>query len=103
MSPIVSKNTKVMMKLSVIFFTFASVTVHGREQYLRTVESETQCAGNTIGWVDSKGDGCDWYEAMDLPGCPIFGRSYEGSMGVADDNCCFCAGTNVSVISRVIP
>ena len=51
---------------------------------------------DTPGWVDSYGDGCDWYELVDLPGCPYYGSSYEGEMGVADDNCCYCAGTGVS-------
>jgi hypothetical protein len=55
------------------------------------------CIGNTVDWVDIAGDGCDWYEAVDLPGCPNFGSSYEGDMGVANDNCCYCAGTGVSV------
>jgi hypothetical protein len=59
--------------------------------------------GNTVGWVDIEGDGCDWYEANDLPGCPMWG-SFPGMdmMGVADDNCCFCAGTGVSVIAIVL-
>ena len=68
-----------------------------REQYLRSVQSSTQCEGSTVGWVDVDGDGCDWYEVNDLPGCPIHGNSWGGGMGVADDNCCFCAGgTGVS-------
>jgi hypothetical protein len=50
---------------------------------------------DTPGWVDSFGDGCDWYELYDLPGCPYFGNE-GGEMGVADDNCCYCAGTGVS-------
>ncbi len=54
------------------------------------------CTGNTPGWVDIVGDGCEWYEASDHPGCPIYGNEYEGSMGVANDNCCYCAGTDVS-------
>jgi hypothetical protein len=60
------------------------------------------CIGSTIGWVDSDGDGCDWYEVNDSPGCPNFGDSFGGSMGVADNNCCYCAGTRVSVIALVI-
>lgn len=41
-------------------------------------------------WVDSDGDGCEWYEANDLPGCPIFGIVYGTDAGTAKDNCCFC-------------
>ena len=59
--------------------------------------------GNTIGWVDVDNYGCDWNEAYDYPGCPHFGHLYEGDMGVANDNCCFCEGTGVSVIARNIP
>ena len=56
------------------------------------------CTGNTVGWVDVLGNGCDWYEINDLLGCPSYGHLYDGGMGVADDNCCFCAGTGVSCI-----
>jgi hypothetical protein len=48
---------------------------------------------DTPNWVDADGDGCDWYEENDLPGCPKNGSSYEGNMGTADDNCCYCFGT----------
>ena len=41
------------------------------------------CTGNTAGWVDVSGDGCDWYERYDLVGAP-------GGIGVANDICCFC-------------
>ena len=44
-------------------------------------------------WVDAAGNGCEFYEQNDDPGCPHFGNSNEGSMGVADDNCCWCWGT----------
>ena len=46
---------------------------------------------DTVGWEDSYGDGCDWYEANDDPGCPTYGSGdYGGMMGVADVNCCWC-------------
>jgi hypothetical protein len=86
------------MKQSVFLFAVAFMghSVHAQEQ------TETQCV-DTVGWVDSEGDGCDWYGANDLPACPYYGYSWDGGMGVADDNCCFCAGTVVSgVIARVI-
>jgi len=56
------------------------------------------CTGNTVGLVDVLGNGCDWYETFDMPGCPSWGHGLDGGMGVADDNCCFCAGTGVSCI-----
>jgi hypothetical protein len=92
------------MKLRVFFFASTSMwhSVNGREQYLRSVQSTTQCEGSTVGWVDSYGDGCGWYEVNDLPGCPNHGNLWGGGMGVADDNCCYCAGTGVSLIARII-
>eukprot|EP00956_Cyclotella_meneghiniana_P002688 scaffold3165_cov62-Cyclotella_meneghiniana.AAC.10 len=47
---------------------------------------------DTYNWTDAVGDGCDWYERNDDPGCPVKGTSYEGLMGVANDNCCYCGG-----------
>jgi hypothetical protein len=57
---------------------------------------------DTVGWVDAFGDGCDWYETNDSLGCPFFGHLW-GSMGEADDNCCYCSDNNVSVIFEIIP
>jgi len=99
--------TKVKMKLNVFCFALTSVwhSVNGKQetplptnsptvtQVLTTSAASSVCTGNAAGWVDSAGDGCDWYEANDLPGCPYHGHSFDGGMGVADDNCCFCAGT----------
>jgi hypothetical protein len=65
-------------------------------------KADPQCT-ETVGWVDSEGDGCDWYEVYDSPFCPYYGDSYDGGMGVANDNCCYCAGTAVSVFTLVIP
>ncbi len=67
-----------------------------------TSAAPSMCTGNTVGWVNLFGDGCDLYEAYDLPGCPYYGSLWDGDMGVADDNCCYCAGTGVSVIALVI-
>ncbi|KAL7425479.1 hypothetical protein ACHAXM_000033, partial [Skeletonema potamos] len=36
---------------------------------------------------DSDGDGCDWYEKHDEPGCPEYGDEYEG----ASVHCCYCS------------
>jgi len=45
-------------------------------------------------WEDSYGDGCDWYEANDSPGCPNYGNDYDAGQGVAQDACCYCGGGN---------
>ena len=49
----------------------------------------SQCI-NTLDWVDSYGDGCEWYEANDEPGCPAEGSNWDGGMGLPKDNCCHC-------------
>jgi hypothetical protein len=49
----------------------------------------SQCI-DTPEWVDSYGDGCEWYETNDEPGCPGYGADWDGGMGVANDNCCHC-------------
>ena len=60
--------------------------------------SPSWCTGNTPNWEDRDGDGCDWNEEKDKPGCPNYGWKYRGNMGVADDNCCYYFGTAVSII-----
>ena len=65
-----------------------------------TAKPTSPCEGNTPDWEDVDGDGCDWYEMMDLPGCPRHGNLYRGARGVADDNCCYCAGTGVRSVSK---
>ena len=52
--------------------------------------SPSACMGNTENWVDSYGDGCDWYELNDLPGCEATGTAFVGEMGAAIDHCCYC-------------
>ena len=52
----------------------------------------TDCTDSTF-WVDSKGDGCAWYQANDTPGCPTYGMSSGTDWGTAKDNCCFCMAT----------
>lgn len=61
-----------------------------------TPKPTSPCTGNTPGWVDVDGYGCEWWEAVDAPGCPKYGNEFEGSMGTANDNCCYCEGTGVS-------
>ena len=57
---------------------------------------------NTPNWGDEAGDGCDWYENNDVPGCPNEGYNYPGSMGVANDNCCYCKLTLQPTMSPTI-
>ncbi|KAL9181652.1 hypothetical protein ACHAXT_011995 [Thalassiosira profunda] len=64
-----------------------------------TAKPTSPCEGNTPDWEDVDGDGCEWYEMMDLPGCPRHGNLYRGARGVADDNCCYCAGTGSPVVT----
>jgi secreted trypsin-like serine protease len=52
--------------------------------------SPTVCTGNTENWVDFFGDGCNWYEQNDLPGCEATGAAFVGEMGAAIDHCCYC-------------
>ena len=54
-------------------------------------DSVVSCTDSTPNWVDTFGDGCDWYMAHDTPGCPDHGNSFVGSMGPASENCCYCA------------
>ena len=65
---------------------------------------------NTPGWADIDGDGCDWYELYEIPGCPSFGdyTGYDVNTGeplvgasVANDNCCHCFGTAVRDIPNL--
>jgi len=47
----------------------------------------TFCTSNTVGWVDYLGDGCNWHESADLPGCPSFVHYYDwGDIDAANDN-----------------
>jgi len=69
-----------------------ATVVHGREQYSRSVQSEAPCA-DTVGWVDSSGDGCDWDVVNNKLSCPTYGQYLDGGMGVSADNYCYCAGT----------
>jgi len=70
------------------------------------------CTGSTPGWVDVDGDGCDWYELYEPLGCPYGGdyAGYDLNTGemivgepgsVANDNCCHCFGTAVSISSAI--
>ena len=41
---------------------------------------------NEPGWTDVDGDGCEWYELYEEPGCPMYG--WAG----ASETCCHCGG-----------
>ena len=71
------------------------------EVWLPTQPPTTTCI-DTPGWIDSEGDGCDWYELADVPSCPTYGDMYEGSMGVANDNCCHCRGNGDQTVEVVV-
>ncbi|EJK44208.1 hypothetical protein THAOC_37277 [Thalassiosira oceanica] len=49
------------------------------------------CQGSTPNFRDSHGDGCEWYEMADEPGCPHHGNHYEGAMGYMGSGYCTSA------------
>ena len=110
-------NQKLQLKPSLLLFkdmksfSYAAVVLVGTSTFSSISASQssssptsptpnpsTSCTGNTPNWKDVDGDGCEWYESWDKPGCPNYGDSYEGDMGVANDNCCYCEGTGVSQV-----
>eukprot|EP00980_Cylindrotheca_fusiformis_P003495 scaffold781_cov132-Cylindrotheca_fusiformis.AAC.14 len=49
-------------------------------------------------WFDRFGDGCDWYEESDFPGCPIHGKvmgtdKFSGISAI--EACCYCQEGNM--------
>ncbi|KAK1738746.1 hypothetical protein QTG54_010776 [Skeletonema marinoi] len=58
-----------------------------------TPRPTSSCSGDTPDWEDVDHYTCAWYEANDAPGCPRYGNAYEGGLGVANENCCWCRGT----------
>lgn len=62
-------------------------------------ECDGGAAGNCEdepGWVDSLGDGCDWYEENDA--CDLYGDSFENDGLTASEACCACKGSTVTTI-----
>ena len=55
-----------------------------------------ECETTPHNWKDSYGDGCEWYELYDEPGCPNYGEYYDGGMGKPNQACCYCEGGSVS-------
>jgi hypothetical protein len=55
---------------------------------------------DTEGWKDENGNGCEFYQGSDYPGCPLFGNDdlFLGTMGPASENCCYCKDPTVSQI-----
>jgi hypothetical protein len=49
------------------------------------------CA-DKVGWVDSFGDDCTWYEQYESLGCPLYGDYYDGGLGTPNEACCHCVG-----------
>ena len=45
-----------------------------------------------VGWKDSYGDGCEWYERYDNPGCPNYGNYWANpTTGITPNQaCCHC-------------
>ena len=111
-------NQKLQLKPSLLLFkdmksfSYAAVVLVGTSTFSSISASQssssptsptpnpsTSCTGNTPNWKDVDGDGCEWYESYDTPGCELYGEEHEGDMGVAADNCCYCMSTDVRVPS----
>ena len=42
-------------------------------------------------WTDSNGRSCGWYQGTGPNNrCKDFGNKYNGGMGTANENCCYC-------------
>jgi hypothetical protein len=52
-------------------------------------------------WTDSYGDGCEWYETYDQPGCPSYGNYFDGGLGTPNEACCYCGGGNAGTTPPV--
>ena len=57
--------------------------------------SLTGCANMVLGWVDSYGDNCSWYEENDTKGCPYHGNKWVPYVGPfkgisPNEACCWC-------------
>ena len=49
---------------------------------------------DTPGFLDTYGDGCEWYEQND-PGCEQWGHiCCAGGFGSPNEECCYCGGGN---------
>eukprot|EP00956_Cyclotella_meneghiniana_P002690 scaffold3165_cov62-Cyclotella_meneghiniana.AAC.12 len=68
----------------------------------KSSSAPTRICYDTYNWTDAAGDGCDFYEKYDDPGCPDTG-SFGGTMGAANDNCCYCGGGSENPHPTVSP
>jgi len=89
--------------------TAASVSASDRRMQAgadsdNTANPTTVCL-DTPNWKNAVDDGCDWYEDEDEPGCPEYGWQYEfeGEMGLAALNCCYCGGGSHTLPPTISP
>jgi len=62
-------------------------------QYEPTVTlTATPACYDYIGWVDMRGNGCDWYVENDAPDCPMYGGWYPKDGIFPNAACCYCDG-----------
>lgn len=75
-----------------------SPTVTGSESPTQSPMGEptsgapTVCGDFPLGWTDSTGDGCAWYEGFPSFRCRVYGGSYANNGYTANDVCCACGG-----------
>ena len=75
-----------------------SPTVTGSESPTSSPMSEptsgapTVCGDFPLGWTDSTGDGCAWYEGFPSFRCRVYGGSFANNGYTANDVCCACGG-----------
>ncbi len=52
---------------------------------------------DTTGWEDIYGQGCEWYQENDEPGC-----HNVGEMGPAAENCCYCKEKGTMPVGLIV-
>ena len=83
------------MKLYLFSF-FAAVVLRSTSAAAQMSAAQMFAAGedvgcaNELGWTDSWGDGCDWYEANEGLGCIMYGHIAGDSGMTPKDACCIC-------------
>lgn len=60
------------------------------------------CLNRPVGWVDSEGNGCDWYAQDPSRSCPRFGSSNRNRGFVANEACCVCGGGELRGLTRLL-
>jgi len=56
---------------------------------------QSQCT-DFADFIDSYGDGCEWYEDNEEEGCPGWGDCCDIGLGTPNEACCHCGGGNVN-------